>query len=450
MFDLPPIDRGLLRRLGAAFRDVPRVAYAGAHVYPAAAPDFTPAPRTERPPTDHPYIRMYVHIPFCKHRCSYCYYAVKVTEDRDVKARYVDALLRELEWVEPGTPLGQLFVGGGTPTALPPDLLAVVLDAIYGRTVRHGNPMHVVEASPDTVTPAHATVLRERGVRRVSMGVQTLDPPILDTVRRTHGVTRPVDAVRLLVEQGFILNVDLIYGLPGQTVESFRRDFHRLVAEGVHSITAYDLRVTNNMLVAQRLQEEEWLSLERLMKWRMALKLLVDEVGFSQTRWHTYQRLDGPAPKHWRAASHTRSSDGYQFGIGLSARSHLGPVVYRNHKGFDAYLERIESNESPVEDLFALNDEDRRVQHICRSIGDGRPLDAKAYEASFGTQVDDEYGEILTRLTDAGAIARTDVGYELTDVGKLLYDLVVLAFYPRRAQDWLRNSQPAELTKALV
>jgi len=444
MIDRLMPDSELLGRLRDALGQVPRVAYAGAHVYPAAAPAFVPAPRTQRPRPDHSHLRLYVHVPFCSSRCSFCFYAVKVAKNRAQMERYVDALERELACVEPGMPLSQLFVGGGTPTVLPADLLARLLGAIFDRMPPYGNHVHVVEASPDTVTAKHAQVLCEHGVERVSMGIQSLETPVLDSVRRGHDEGAALDAVRLLLDHGLILNVDLMYGLPGQTEASFRRDVERLEAEGVHSLTLYELRLLKTSPVARHLREDEWLSFDRLVRWRATVKSTAEELGFTQTRWHTFKRLDGPAAKHERLPEHTTVGSGYQLGIGLSARSHIGPTIFRNHRSFDTYLARIEADESPVEDVFELGDDDRRILYIARSLGDGHPLDAAAYEAAFGTTLDGDHGAVLRRLTGAGALARSDSNYRLTEAGKLVYDLVTLAFYPARMQEWLKARQPSE------
>jgi len=436
-------DSALLGRLREAFREVPRVTYAGAHVYPAAAPTFAPAPRAERPRLGCSHLRLYVHVPFCSSRCSYCFYAVKPARSRAEMERYVDALEHELAWVEPGTPLSQLFVGGGTPTALPADLLGRLLGAVFDRMPPHGSHVHVVEASPQTVTAKHAQVLCERGVERVSMGIQTLETHVLDRVTRDHDGGAALDAVRLLLDHGLILNVDLMYGLPGQTEASFRRDVERLAEEGVHSFTFYELRLLKTSPVTRLVREEERLSFDRLVRWRAVVQSTAEDLGFTQTRWHTFKRLDGPAARHERLPEHTAAGYGYQLGIGVSSRSHLGSTIFRNHRSVKGYLERIESGESPVEGVFELRDEDRRLLYIARSLGDGLPFDSAVYERSFGTRLEDDHGVVLRRLTDAGALARSDSGYSLTAAGRLVHDLVTLSFYPAHMQEWLRARQPS-------
>src|SRR5262245_28903655 len=116
-----------LERIGAALGTTPRVLYEDVHVYPLSAPDFAANPRAVRPQTDARGLKLYVHVPFCNYACTFCFYAKRVGVPRPQMERYTKALVRELEWVPPGTGLEQLYVGGGTPTALHADLLDEVL-----------------------------------------------------------------------------------------------------------------------------------------------------------------------------------------------------------------------------------------------------------------------------------------------------------------------------------
>lgn len=213
-----------IERIAIALGAPPPAAYAAAHAYPASAPAFEPAPCRPRQPPAGPMLRLYVHIPFCAYRCSFCSFAVRVGSQREEMERYVDAVLKELEWAPAGMPLLQLFVGGGTPTQLPPDLLERLLGGIFRRLPSEGSQVHVVEASPDSITPAHLKVMARHGIGRVSMGTQSLDDAQLGDVSRRHSAQQTLDACRLVLDSGLILNLDLMYGLPGQTHESFRRD----------------------------------------------------------------------------------------------------------------------------------------------------------------------------------------------------------------------------------
>jgi len=424
-------------RVRAALGSVPTTAYSVPHVYPSAAPRYRVEPLAVRaiPPTDH--LRLYVHVPFCRYHCTFCHFAVRAGATPSQMERYVLALERELALVPKGTPLSQLFIGGGTPTALPPELLDRLLAAIIDRTPDAGMHVHTVETSPETLTEAHLDVLRRRGVGRVSMGVQTLDDAVLARVRRTHTKSQTMLACERLAGSGLVANVDLLYGLPGQTPEAFRSDLRTLADAGIHSFTLYSLRVNERTPVTKALGGPPF-TLETLIGWRAFVKRVAEDLGYTQTRWHTFKRLDTAARTHVRAPCFDDRMVGYQMGIGLSARSHLGWTIFRNHEGLDVYLRRVEHDLSPVEQTFVLDAADRRTQFIARTLGDGSSLPRSAYAATFGREFDEEYGAPLASLRDGGLVCDHGDRIALTHLGGLVYDLVTLAFYPPRAQAWLR------------
>ena len=430
-------------KIAAALGHGPRVAYAAAHAYPASAPMFTESPCAERNRPAGDSLRLYVHIPYCNYRCSFCFFAVRVGAQRQEMSRYVQALKRELEWADAGMPLSQLFMGGGTPTVLPPDLLHEVLETIFQRFPSKGENLHVVEASPDSITMEHIDVLRRLGVGRVSMGTQSLEEEVLGKVHRKHGAQETLDACRKIVDSGLLLNIDLMYGLPGQSKESFRRDFATIAEQGVQSLTVYDLRVNEQTPVVRHLAESERLELERLVEWRLFVRRTAEELGFTQTRWHTFKRLDTIAARHSRAPHHDKSGRGYQLGVGMSARSHLGTTVYRNHERSPSYIERVESNRSPVEHVIELQEDDRRTQYVTSSLGDGKPLDSTDYETIFGTSFQQDFSEPLDRLIAGGLIDHHEKVFSMTQLGRLFYDRVTFNFYPPRVLEWLSSRQPA-------
>ena len=434
-------------RVARALGDAPSAAYTTPHVYPWAVQNFESRPLAKRPRPANGALRLYVHIPFCNYRCTFCFFAVRVGAKRAEMERYVAALERELEWVAPGTSLAQLFIGGGTPTALPPDLLAALLATVFARMASSAERPHTVEASPESIREAHLRALRDHGVGRVSMGIESLDDAVLDAVRRRHSPIHALDACRMVVASGLLLNIDLIYGLPGQTEASFQRDLEAVAAAGVHSLCLYVLRINENTPVAARLAAEERLDLKRLMRWRAFVTRAAEELGFEQTRCFMFERRPAGAS---RPAQVTSAAAGTvdQLGIGMSARSQLGNVVYRNHERSETYLQRVERSLSPVETVFQLDAEDRKAQLIAGSLGAGKVLWRAAYENAIGASIDGDFGELLERLRAAGLIEDDGSRIVLTETGELVYDRVLLCFYPERAKRWLRDSERRRLISA--
>jgi oxygen-independent coproporphyrinogen-3 oxidase len=173
------------------------------------------------------------------------------------------------------------------------------------------------------------------------------------------------------------------------------------------------------------------------MAWRAFVKESAESLGYTQTRWHTFKRMDTVAATHERMPCFDDSLHGFQLGVGMSARSHLGHAVYRNHPVHDAYIDRIETGRSPVQEVFHFDDDDRRTQFVARSLGDGNPLVRAEYGATFGHPIEDDFGPLLGQLRAGGLVDDDGESIVLSERGKLVYDLVTLAFYPERARKWL-------------
>ncbi len=427
--------------LAAALGPAARVAYAPPNIFPMSAPAFFAADtaRPHRPSGDR--LSVYLHVPFCNYHCNFCFYATRVGTSREEMERYVKAMLRELEWLEAGTRLSQLYVGGGTPTALPPDLLDQLLASVFSR-VRGRDQPHTLECSPDSVEDAHLQIALDHGVERASMGIQSMTEPVLENVARRHHPQEAIDACDRLVGSGMLVNIDLIYGLPGQTEADFRRDFEAVAAHGVHSVTAYNLRVNEKTRVAKLLDDSEQLHLARLVRWRAFVKATAEAAGFEQTRWHTFRRARGSGrPQQLAERFEDLTGQGEQFSVGMSARSRLADVIYRNHPSFPTYVERVERGDSPVKEMFPLGEEGPVTRFLALSIGDGRPLEREAFEARFGYGFDERFDEPLRRLCEHGLVEDDGSTIVLTDTGRLVYDLVLLAFYPEPVRQRIQQRQ---------
>jgi len=426
-------------RVAQALGGAPRAAYTTPIVYPWAVQNFAARPLAERPhpPTDP--LRLYVHIPFCNYHCTFCFYAVRAGAKRQEMERYVAALARELEWVQPGTSLSQLIVGGGTPTALPPDLLERALAAIFERVATPAEGIQTLEASPDSISEAHIRVLQNYGIGRVSIGIESLDDAVLGAVHRRHTPAQALAACRMVAGSDLNLNVDLIYGLPGQTEDGFRRDLEALADSGVRSLCLYALRLNERTPVAAQLTVAERLDLARLMRWRAFVTRAAAETGFTQTRSYTFKRVDSGLSWHERPTASPADGTRNELGVGMSARSQLGHAVYRNHERIDVYMQRVEQGQSPVESVFELEVRDRKTQFVAGSLGNGKALERAAYARAFGVSIDTDFDELLERLRGAELIDDDNVRIVLTETGKLVYDRVLLCFYPERAKGWLQS-----------
>src|SRR5438034_2027848 len=200
---------------------------------------------------------LYVHVPFCVRRCSYCDFSIAVRK-RIPAGEYVDAVLWELEMVRAadpgavprGTPddaLDTLYLGGGTPSLLPPDALATLVTSLrdaFGATSSRDAVEVTVEANPEDVEPEHARAWRRAGVNRVSLGAQSFDDHVLAWMHRSHDAARIGGAVRTLRDAGVDnLSLDLIFALPAELQRDWERDLELALSLGPDHLSLYGLTV---------------------------------------------------------------------------------------------------------------------------------------------------------------------------------------------------------------
>lgn len=187
---------------------------------------------------------IYIHVPFCQGRCIYCDF-YSTTEGEEWKSRYVDALLAELRMRRDELPLARvhsIYIGGGTPSQLPARALAAILNEVCRLYPVDSDAEITVEANPDDVTPEWLAALSHTPVNRLSMGVQSFDDALLRLIRRRHTAQQAVCAVEQAARHGISnVSIDLIYGLPTQTMEQWQADVRQALALDVQHLSAYSL-----------------------------------------------------------------------------------------------------------------------------------------------------------------------------------------------------------------
>lgn len=284
---------------------------------------------------------LYIHIPFCVRKCLYCDFLSMAAGD-DIKERYIQALLRELEaWkgILRDYRLKTIFVGGGTPTCLSPGQMERFFQGLL-RTIspmdREEEAEFTVEANPGTVLPGHLALFGEAGVNRVSLGLQSAQDGELRALGRIHGYQDFLATYGLLREQGFSnVNVDLMSAIPGQSLESYEDTLKKVVSLRPEHISAYSLQVEEGTPFGE-MEERGALSLpseemDRQMYGRT--KEFLEEAGFVRYEISNYAR-PGFACRH----NLTYWDTGAYLGVGLGASSCLGGYRFQNTEDMEEYL----------------------------------------------------------------------------------------------------------------
>lgn len=315
---------------------------------------------------------LYVHVPFCAHRCGYCDF-VTTSASPELHDRYVAAVQRELELRsgerEEGR-FGTVFIGGGTPTLLAPRALEQLLCTVRGVVMPGGEV--TIECNPETVTPALARTLVEEGVTRVSLGAQSFSPAVLATLDRRAGPETVRGAVALLREHGVEnLSLDLLWGVPGQSTADVAGDVEQAIALGADHVSAYELDFKPGTRLAHA-----WGSREDAVGDASddQYDLVVDTLEAAGYEWYETANF----AKGGRYAHHNL---GYwllrdYMGVGIGAVGTIGGERRTNLSNIARYLAALEGGEPelPPARIEQVDGETRARERIMLALRLARPL----------------------------------------------------------------------------
>ncbi len=367
---------------------------------------------------------LYVHIPFCQTKCGYCdFYSVPL--GKRATAPLVNAVQRELGRRTAATayPITTIFVGGGTPTLLPPDQLEALLTSLREITARHPVVEFSVEANPATVDDQKASLLTKSGVNRVSMGAQSFFAQELVVLERLHKPDDIPAAVQLLRRHHIAqVNIDLIFGIPGQTLESWALSLRRAVDLAPDHLSCYGLTYEpGTRLTAQRKRGsitpcDENLEAEMLHLTGESLAA----AGFEQYEISNYARPGGRCRHnlgYWRNEPY--------IGVGPSAAGCIGRQRYKNVTDVGAYVRLIGHRGDAVAESETLDNEMMLTEMVMMQLRLVEGLSRASCRERLGIDPVEFFGAVLAKLEGLGLLAATDTHVALTKAGRLVADAVM-------------------------
>jgi oxygen-independent coproporphyrinogen-3 oxidase len=353
---------------------------------------------------------LYVHLPFCAARCGYCAFVVEVGA-LDRRDDYLDALLAEFAREEHRLgALRSVFLGGGTPTLMRPARLARLMDGIRPHLAPGAEVS--VEANPETVDRAAFDALLAMGVTRVSLGVQSFQPHVLDALDRRATGAQSREAIACARRAGFRnIGVDLLFGVPGQTPQDMRRDLDEAMAAGPDHLSWYELELKPGSALARRGTEpvDEDAAADA---YRWAVGALED-AGY---RW--YETANFARPGHECAHSLAYWGAADYLGIGVGAVSTVAGVRWRNAPGLARYIAAGERGDAPARTAEALDaDTVRRERWML-----GLRLQDGLRRSWAGPP---DHPEVLDRLAHAGLLRHDDDTLVLTREGRFVQNAIL-------------------------
>ena len=363
---------------------------------------------------------LYLHVPFCAHRCGYCDFATAVPDSDEQVARYVAALQDEVARVAAAGPpdgdwptVTSVFVGGGTPTLLPRGDLAAILGRVGERFELAADAEVTVECNPETASPALFDELVAAGVSRLSMGAQSFAPHVLSTLERGHDAARPVEAVRLAREAGIgQVNLDLIYGTPGESDADWEQTLAGVLAAGVDHVSAYALTIHDNTPFGRAVRQgalpdvDEDVQADRFDTARRQL----GAGGFEHYEISNWAL--GSAARSRHNLLYWRHGDYLAFGVG--AHGHWRGRRWWNTRSTAGYLETVEAGRSPVTGTEDLTVDERAEERLLLGlrVREGlHPMDAPPIEP---LALEDVMAKGLV-MTSCGRLQCTEDGWFLLD-----------------------------------
>lgn len=379
---------------------------------------------------------LYVHVPFCRLVCAYCDF-VTVGGRADDIGRYTDALVRELQLRPAPGQLRTVYFGGGTPSLLDAEQVARVIEAASARWEHSDVDEVTLEANPSSRETPDWAGLRSAGVDRISLGIQSLRDDDLRGLARGHTAAEGRAAFAAVRAAGFDnVSIDLIYGIPGQSLEDWRVGLIAALALEPDHVSTYALQLA--------LQPDEWAAPPRAgaLRWRARVAAQQDEALASEQYRLTEELLDAAGFGHYELSSwarpghESRHNSAYwarraYTGIGAGAHSYDGAVERSwNLRDLDRYLQRTEAGERAIEDREELDERTRAFEAIALGLRRVAGMSRRAFAEEFREDPVDRYAEAVGVSVRAGLLEVDGDMLRLSRDGRLLASEVLVEFAP--------------------
>ncbi|HEY3174270.1 MAG TPA: coproporphyrinogen-III oxidase family protein [Candidatus Polarisedimenticolia bacterium] len=387
------------------------------------------------PPEAGASLGLYVHIPFCRVRCKFCYFKVYTEMGSPQVRGYLEALTSEVRIFSgmpavAGRPLQFVYFGGGTPSFISArDLKALARD-LKALIPWEGASEVTFECEPGTLTQSKLEAIREIGVTRLSLGVETFDDTVLKENGRAHlsaEIYRAIPWIRALAFDQ--LNVDLIAGMVGETWDTWREAVRRTIEMDPDSVTIYQMELPFNTVFSQDLLGHkreiplaDW-GVKR--EWHAHAFDQLTMAGYEMSSVYTMVKKGSDARFVYRDAV-WHGSD--MLGTGVASFSHVNGVHFQNTTEWGEYLGRLDAGELPVTRAFQTSAPQRLVRELILQLKLGR-IETDYFRKKFGVEILTEFARAFERLRDRGMLSLTEGRIELTRDGLLRADGLLSEFY---------------------
>jgi oxygen-independent coproporphyrinogen-3 oxidase len=389
-----------------------------------------------QPPTPGVPLGVYVHIPFCRKRCTFCYFKVYTEKNADEINAYLDAVSAEAARYAAlpsihGRKPRFVYFGGGTPSYLSTEQLGRLFSALQSGLPWDEVEEVTFECEPGTISEAKLSVLKEKGVTRLSLGVENFDDTILEINGRAHRSSHAFKAYEAARRVGLPqINIDLIAGMVGETPENWRRCIDQTIALSPDSVTIYQMEVPRNTGIASEMRRQgqteapvaDWATKRA---WVGEAFAALESAGYRVSSAYTVVKASSKAgfkyrDELWHGAD--------LLGLGVSSFSHLNGVHFQNEKELEAYIAQVSAGTLPIQRGLALTAQDRLIRELILQMKLGSVRTAHFLD-KFGVDVQQQLAAPLRALTESGLAKLSPDRIELSREALLKVDALLPAFY---------------------
>lgn len=391
------------------------------------------------PPRPGAPIGLYLHIPFCRKRCKFCYFRVYTDKDSSEIGTYLDALASEVELYAgkpavAGRPLKFVYFGGGTPSYISVKQLESLVSRVKAAIPWDGVQEVTFECEPGTLTRSKLEAIREIGVTRLSLGIESFDDEILKENGRAHVSTEIYRVLPWIQELGFDqLNIDLIAGMVGETWETWKENVRKTLEVAPDSVTIYQMELPYNTVYSQSVLggsfDHPLADWPTKREWQDYAFEELAKAGYVVSSAYTMVKPKGASSSFVYRDSVWHGSD--MLGTGVASFSHLSGVHFQNVASWNDYLGMIAQGQLPLGRGFALSDRERLTREMILQLKLGH-LEASYFREKFGVDVLSELAPVWKELEEEGMLRVGEGAVDLTRDGLLQVDRLLPSFYDER------------------
>ena len=365
----------------------------------------------------------YVHIPFCTQICYYCDFSKVFIKNQPVDS-YLEYLIEEYDSYDIKK-LRTLYIGGGTPTALSVSQLAFLLEKLTDKLDLSYLEELTIEANPGDLDQEKIAVLKESPVNRVSLGVQTFNDRMLKQIGRSHSEKDIYENIANLKKAGFDnISIDLIYALPKQTMEEVKTNVAKAIALDIPHMSLYSLILENHTVFMNRMRRGK-LPLPKEDLEAEMFEYIIAELGKAGFEHYEISNFSKPGFESRHNLMYWDNAEYY--GIGAGASGYVNGIRYKNHGPIRHYLQAVEAGDARVqEEVLTLKEQMEEEMFLGLRKKSG--VSKKRFEEKFGISFEEQYGAVVSELTEQGLLVPDRDIVRMTKQGLFLGDTVAEKF----------------------